>query len=145
MALSNAERQRRYIEKLKAKAVKPAVSNEIAELGLQLTALRRQLAEADRTIAQLRKQLAAAKAGAERSAYPADQEIAELKRKLREVRTRLRKIAEAPKGAVHMVNSDRRKILACLHPDRVPDDQKRRYEQAFKAFAALPIHEIKIE
>jgi hypothetical protein len=38
-----------------------------------------------------------------------------------QLRYRLREVTDAPKGTVFMKRADRRKIRACLHPDRVQD------------------------
>jgi len=59
------------------------------------------------------------------------------------MRARLREFSRSSKNRIYIPGNDRRKILAALHPDGVPDPtMKKRHEEAFQIFSTLPIREI---
>jgi hypothetical protein len=128
---TNAERQRRYIANLKAAAAQTQsfVTNDarVRDLKHEVAGLRRQL---DGLGAEIVKR---------------DITINLLKRinldLLRNLRQCLREMALAP-NTIFMPAADRRKIRACLHPDRVQDPaQRKRHEEAVQLFEHLPIRE----
>jgi hypothetical protein len=67
-------------------------------------------------------------------------EVTRLHAQIKQLRARLRPVAEAPKGTVFMAAADRRKILRCLHPDSENDPaRKKLLTEACTIFNGLPI------
>jgi hypothetical protein len=174
MSLSNTERQRRWqakhlvkltdsAEEITAKlrimpdqeklcqiltALAPQSGNGGPELKLQLIALRRQNAQLSEDLRRARARLDKIKADTAPAPDPneiAAKQIASLRKQLREARARLRRLAENPKGTVYMDRVHRRKIVACLHPDRSQEpEEQRRLTEAFQLFTTLPIVEVEV-
>ena len=114
-------------------AVKRQVSEqraaERARPEAKIAALEKQLEQKDRRIAKLESESAL------------QQEIASVRRQLREARASLRRVAN--KNTVLIPKADLRIIRACLHPDRAPTPEMRQqYENAFKAFNTLKIEDM---
>jgi hypothetical protein len=138
---TNAERQRRYIAKLKAQA-KASVSNATA--GRDHAALAKELAQAKARNAELEGQLARLRksAAAESTRKPVtkpanpDSEVARLKATILDLRRALRHFRTRDGGKI-----DSRSytiIRSRMHPDRVSDPEKKaRYKVAFEVFGEL--------
>lgn len=141
MAMTNAEKQRAYIARLKAKAAAGADGGAAAQA--RITALEKEVAALKR---QLQAALTAAKtkaASTTGATKPVDEQVARLRKQNAELRARLRATANAPRGTVFMARTDRRKILAALHPDHVADPAlRKRAEEAFQIFTNLKIREV---
>jgi len=68
------------------------------------------------------------------------QEVTNQHAQIKQLRARLRAVAQAPKGTVCMAAADRHKILRCLHPDSVQDPaRKKLLTEACTIFNGLPI------
>jgi hypothetical protein len=68
------------------------------------------------------------------------QEVTKLHAQNKQLRARIRAVAEAPTGTVFMAAGDRRKILRCLHPDSERDPaRKKLLTEACTIFNGLPI------
>jgi regulator of replication initiation timing len=94
-----------------------------------------------RKVSALERQVAAA--NLKQPVAGPSEEVAKLRAQNRELKARLRAVAEAKEGTVIMAAEDRREVLRCLHPDLARDSaEQRRLTKAFQIFNALPIHEI---
>jgi hypothetical protein len=124
VALSNAERQRRYIARLKAAGGNTAPK---AESATPPAGAREDDPSALR--AEIKKLQSQIKAGKTRF------------EKLRAEKQRLFRSNAAAESRLKQQTISRdlyRRVLACLHPDRISDRVlKLRYEDTFKDFAAL--------
>src|SRR5262245_22858216 len=98
---TNAERQRRYIARLKAAAAQPEVL--------------KQLAQARQRIAQLEHELAQAKARPKKPPLPPDEAR---KRTIKGLRTRVRNLEAALQMVAGMPRATQNAIFNALHPDR---------------------------
>jgi len=166
--MTGAERVRRY--RLKHAASKPAAAREpnaarIATLEAQLTQARGEIAalhhevealrganlrlDMERTI--LRRQLAQAEktklpraARAPKPPPEPDEEVAKLRKKVRELRAVLRHIAQRPHGTLTVPKAAYRDVVRCLHPDTAMGDptQQRRLTKAFQTFSGWPINTV---
>jgi predicted nucleic acid-binding Zn-ribbon protein len=113
MGLTSAERQRRYIDKLKAGSGSDALKDRIADLERQVARLRAKIVrlEAERTVLR----------GGDLAAMltAANQRNAELKRENAELRKQMR-------TGTWMSAELVREIRSALHPDRAVRDPARR-------------------
>jgi hypothetical protein len=149
-AMTGAERVQRH--RLKHAKIAPvgeaddAKHREMADAlyheRMEHLATRRQLAEA---LGRL-KRLEAAKPNQPKPArIVSDSELAQkliaARRDNAVLRRRLRDVADASEGTVFMSRAQRNTIIKALHPDHIQDRAlKQRYDDAAKAFNALPIH-----
>jgi hypothetical protein len=132
---TNAERQRRYIERLKAKAAGAVSNATLAEKHRDQEIFRRKA-----RIVELEKQAHGSGNSMVRRSTPRgscaacaekDQEIARLKGELAQVV----KVFKNKQGL--MTTRQYKNILACLHPDRVVPELQARYAEAFMLWKEL--------
>lgn len=97
--------------------------------------------------ATLQRELAKAPAAAKpkQQAKP-DETEAKLRKEIRQLRQRLRNVAESGKGTLFISAADRRKIRAALHPNGATDPVRRkRLTEASQIFNNLPMSEIELD
>jgi DNA repair exonuclease SbcCD ATPase subunit len=143
MGTANAERQRRYIQRLKAKAAR---ASQATLDDTETTALRQELADANKRIAELEAK-AKTKAKDKKSAIDSAREptsdeartIERLRKSLREARAELHTLrtwyrtSGLPERA-GMSFATYTTIAKALHPDRSPTEAER--GEAMRAFNA---------
>jgi hypothetical protein len=159
-AMSTAERQRRFLDRIRGSGTEASSSQleaEYAKLKAECTKLETECAKLKHDNTTLKRLLDGAhehirkmEARRERprpqpKAKPPvsvdeemQQKLTALRRKNAELRRRLQMVAEAPLGTVFLKQGDRRKILSALHPDGVENPAaKRRLEIAFQIINEL--------
>jgi predicted nucleic acid-binding Zn-ribbon protein len=130
---TGAERQRRYMARLKAKAAAASVSDATA-------ALKQELAEAKARIRELVSQVQRLRDAEKRTERPPDevrdQRIKGLQTRVRNLTAELRVTREMLYAkSVLMFDNERSAIIKALHPDRVPStEQRTKAIQAFNAW-----------
>jgi hypothetical protein len=155
MPLSNAERQARWRLRQADKrddAIAVEVTRRIHEVadeiarrigaGRHSSAPCAACAEKDREIATLRAAKPRQPATPRAPASASEGEV-KLRAQIKELRMRLRRLADKERGEVYLLKSDRRIILRALHPDLEPDPARQKLlDRALQIFNALPIREI---
>jgi hypothetical protein len=123
MDRTNAERQRRYIRRLKDRAA-AAVTN-----GPELERLRQENAELRRALAEAKRAVSNAKP--KRAPLPPDelrdQQIARLKKRKAELAAELQRAQVALRH--RMPPETKRAIIRCLHPNHAPSPEERNSAQ----------------
>jgi regulator of replication initiation timing len=158
VAMTGAERVRRY--RLKHAAGKPAAAGEpdaahvfslqaqLAQARGEIEALREANLKLDMELTILRRRLAQAEetkppraARAPKPPTEPDEEIAKLKKKIRELRAELRHIVQRTHGNLTVAKAAYRDVVRCLHPDTAMGDPTRqqRLTKAFQIFSGWPI------
>jgi len=127
-----AEAKRKVTEERRAK--RAAAAQPEAKQARKIAELEHKLKQAEARIEQLQNE------------GTLQQENSRLRQRLATARAEIRMVIKSPNRTVFMAPGDRRKILACLHPDPVKDPAaKKRYEEAFKIFNNLPIKDLPIK
>jgi len=145
--MSSSERQRRFLERIRASGTavsSNALEAECVKLKDECAKLKSENATLKRLLDEAREHVRKLEARRERpqpqpKAQPIsgdaemEQKLKALKKKIAELRYRLRTVQYSDKGAVFLKPGDRRKILSALHPDNeVNPATKRRLEVAFQ-------------
>jgi hypothetical protein len=145
-AMSTAERQRRYLDKIRGTQTSTSSSlleAECAKLKGDNATLKRLLEGAHEHIRKLeaRRERPRPRPKAQPPAggdEEMQQKLTALRRKNAELRKEIRAITYAPHGTLYLKQGERRKILSALHPDGVQDQTaKRRLEIAFQFISDL--------
>jgi predicted RNase H-like nuclease (RuvC/YqgF family) len=154
-AMTTAERQRRYLDKIRGDTADR--SARVKELEKKLKDQRSENKISAETITKLRDRIDILEARVAQAKDVAaktmkidgdsatviaklQEELAARALQVNHLRGRIREFVNAPKGTVFMASTDRRKILAVLHPDHASDPaMKKRHEEAFKIFTKLSI------